>query len=68
MHVRVSPPDSDGVTRTRTMVLNNSLSVEYLDGQTKQIHSETSMQRGGIFGHSALSRAPFAYKSYIKAS
>ena len=41
VHVRVSPPDSDGVTRTRTIVLNNTLSVEYLDGQTKQIHSQT---------------------------
>ena len=37
-HVRVSPPDSDGVTQTRTLVLNKTLAVEYLDGQTKQLH------------------------------
>lgn len=48
VHVRVSPPDSDGVTRTRTMMLNNSLSVEYLDGQTKQIHSETLSMDGAF--------------------
>ena len=37
-HVRVSPPDSDGITQTRTTVFNHTLSVEYLDGQTKQLH------------------------------
>ena len=39
-HVRVSPPDSDGITRTRTIVFNKTLTVEYLDGQTKQLHQE----------------------------
>ena len=39
-HVRVSPPDSDGITQTRTMVLNKTVMVEYLDGKTKQLHSE----------------------------
>jgi hypothetical protein len=39
-HVRVAPPDSDGVTSTRTMVLNKTVMVEYLDGKTKQLHSE----------------------------
>ena len=34
-HVRVSPPDSDGVTQTRTHVLNETVRVEYLDGQSK---------------------------------
>lgn len=38
--VRVSPPDSDGVTQTRTTVFNRTLAVEYLDGQTKQLHQE----------------------------
>ena len=38
--VRVSPPDSDGITRTRTVVFNKTLTVEYLDGQTKQLHQE----------------------------
>ena len=38
--VRVSPPDSDGITRTRTIVFNKTLTVEYLDGQTKQLHQE----------------------------
>ena len=38
VHVRVSPPDSDGITRTRTLVLNGTVAVEYLDGQTKQLH------------------------------
>lgn len=36
--VRVSPPDSDGVTQTRTTVFNKTLLVEYLDGQTKNLH------------------------------
>ena len=40
VHVRVAPPDSDGVTSTRTMVLNKTVMVEYLDGKTKQLHSE----------------------------
>ncbi len=39
-HVRVSPPDSDGITRTRTIVFNKTLTVEYLDGQTKQLHQK----------------------------
>jgi hypothetical protein len=37
-HVRVSPPDSDGITQTRTLILNQTVAVEYLDGQTKQLH------------------------------
>ena len=36
-HVRVSPPDSDGVTQTRTLVLNETVRVEYLDGQSKAL-------------------------------
>ena len=39
-HVRVSPPDSDGVTRTRTLVLNESVWVEFLDGESKSLGSE----------------------------
>lgn len=39
-HVRVSPPDSDGITSTRTMVLNKTVMAEYLDGKTKQLHTE----------------------------
>ncbi len=34
-HVRVSPPDSDGITQTRTLVLNDTVQVEYLDGLSK---------------------------------
>jgi len=41
LHVRVSPPDSDGITQTRTLLLNETVSVEYLDGQTKSLHSGT---------------------------
>lgn len=37
-HVRVSPPDSDGITQTRTLILNQTVAVEYLDGQTKSLH------------------------------
>ena len=38
-HVRVSPPDSDGITQTRTHVLNETVQVEYLDGQSKALGS-----------------------------
>ena len=38
-HVRVSPPDSDGITQTRTLVLNDTVRVEYLDGQSKGLGS-----------------------------
>ena len=38
-HVRVSPPDSDGITQTRTHVLNETVRVEYLDGQSKGLGS-----------------------------
>ncbi len=34
---RVSPPDSDGITQTRTLVLNETVRVEYLDGQSKAL-------------------------------
>ena len=37
VHVRVSPPDSDGITQTRTLVLNETVRVEYLDGQSKAL-------------------------------
>lgn len=40
VHVRVSPPDSDGITQTRTLVLNQTVRVEYLDGETKSLGSE----------------------------
>ena len=40
VHVRVSPPDSDGITQTRTLVLNETVRVEYLDGETKSLGSE----------------------------
>lgn len=48
VHVRVSPPDSDGITQTRTMFMNTTVSVEYLDGQTKQVHSESLTQEQGF--------------------
>lgn len=37
VHVRVSPPDGDGITSTRTLVFNQSIEVEYLDGLTKHL-------------------------------
>lgn len=37
VHVRVSPPDSDGITQTRTLVFNDTVHVEYLDGQSKSM-------------------------------
>ena len=37
VHVRVSPPDGDGITSTRTLVFNQSIEVEYLDGLTKNL-------------------------------
>ena len=39
-HVRTSPPDSDGITQTRTLVLNESVWVEFLDGESKSLGSE----------------------------
>lgn len=41
MHVRVAPPDGDGITSTRTMIFNNTVQVEYLDGKTKNLVQET---------------------------
>ena len=41
VHVRVAPPDGDGITVTRTMVFNHTVSVEYLDGKTKNLVKET---------------------------
>ena len=38
-HVRVSPPDGDGITSTRTVVFNETVMVEYLDGQTKSLRT-----------------------------
>lgn len=40
VHVRVSPPDSDGITQTRTLVLNETVRVEYLDGETKSLGND----------------------------
>lgn len=37
VHVRVSPPDGDGITSTRTVVFNQTVQVEYLDGQSKTL-------------------------------
>lgn len=41
MHVRVAPPDGDGITSTRTMIFNNTVQVEYLDGKTKGLVQAT---------------------------
>ena len=38
-HVRVTPPDGDGVTDTRTFLFNRSVHVEYLDGSTRLMES-----------------------------
>ena len=38
-HVRLVPPDGDGVTDTTTVVFNNTVHVEFLDGETKSLHS-----------------------------
>ncbi len=40
VHVRVAPPDGDGITSTRTMVFNQSVVAEYLDGKTKNLVRE----------------------------
>lgn len=40
LHVCVSPLDSDGITQTRTLVLNETVKVELLDGETKSLGSE----------------------------
>lgn len=41
VHVRISPPDGDGVTSTRTILFNRSVEVEYLDGKTKHLVRKT---------------------------
>ena len=38
-HVRLVPPNGDGVTDTTTVVFNNTVHVEFLDGETKLLHS-----------------------------
>jgi len=37
--VRVAPPDGDGIVDTRTFVLNASVRVEYMDGDSRQLQS-----------------------------
>jgi len=37
-HVRVSPPDGDGLLGTRTFVFNQTVNVEYFDGLGKAMH------------------------------
>lgn len=39
-HVRVAPPDGDGVLDTFTTKFNTSVAVEFLDGITKQLRVE----------------------------
>ena len=56
MHVRVSPPDSDGITQTRTLVLNETVRVEYLDGQSKGLGSEPPVAGGGVLRSAAAPR------------
>ena len=36
-HVRVAPPDSDGMTLTRTFLFNKTIRLEYLDGLTRSM-------------------------------
>lgn len=37
-HVRVTPPDGDGLIGTRTFVFNRSVNVEFFDGISKIMH------------------------------
>ena len=37
-HVRVSPPDGDGLTGTRTFLFNQTVFVEFFDGLGKAMH------------------------------
>ena len=39
-YVRVAAPDGDGLLNTRTMLFNNSIAVEYLDGERKTLERE----------------------------
>jgi hypothetical protein len=36
-HVRVAPPDGDGMTDTHTFVLNSTVEVEYMDGDSRSL-------------------------------
>tara|TARA_X000000368_G_scaffold399611_1_gene370757 strand:- start:1147 stop:1800 length:654 start_codon:yes stop_codon:yes gene_type:complete len=37
-HVRVTPPDGDGLIGTRTFVFNRTVNVEFFDGVSKAMH------------------------------
>lgn len=39
-HVRVAPPDGDGMTDTKTFLFNRSVRVEFLDGATRSMHTK----------------------------
>ena len=41
VHVRVAPPGGDGLTDTKTLHFNRTVKVEYLEGATRQLRSET---------------------------
>ena len=47
--MRVSPPDSDGITQTRTLVLNQTVRVEYLDGQSQVARQRVSSRQDEAF-------------------
>ena len=38
-HIRVAPPDGDGVVDTRTFLLNSSVEAEYMDGDSRQLRT-----------------------------
>lgn len=38
-HVRVSPPDGDGLTDTKTFLFNRTIKIEYLDGRTRRMET-----------------------------
>ncbi len=55
-HVRVAPPDGDGVTDTRTFLFNRSVHVEYLDGSTRLMES-TRLEGNAAYCVQLLRRA-----------
>lgn len=39
-HVRVAPPNGDGLTDTKTFVFNSTIRVEYLDGASRSMQTK----------------------------
>ncbi len=46
--IRVAPPDGDGIIDTRTFLLNESVHVEYMDGDSRMLQTRVFEGRAGF--------------------